>query len=374
MNITVVGGGNVGTLIAGEFTKRGNKVTIYTRDKSRWCNEITVNDLDVGEEYKYVPYKITENIEDAVSDAEIIFITLPPFASKKFIFDSQEYIKPYTWVGFYPGTGGIEFICSDLIKKGCIIFGTQRICSVVRLKKYGEYVVTSGKRKELFLGTIPKNKSGEVSNVIGELLDIKVNPLPNYLNVTLTPSNPILHPSRLYSLFKDYKEGMVYKDIPLFYEDWTDEASNYLISCDNELHQVLDKINVDSSYIIPLIKHYESTDCESLTRKIRTIKSFKGITSPSIETSSGFIPDLENRYFTSDFPYGLVIIKAFAILCDVSTPNIDMIISWYQNVIKKEYVNISENKLGIDSDDLSLPQLFGINSIYDIENYYTKEI
>lgn len=372
MNITIVGGGNVGTLLAGEFTKKGNKVTIYTRDKSKWKEEITVLDKDTNIEYKYIPYKITENIKEAMESAKIIFITLPPFASKKFILESQEYIKPNTWVGFYPGTGGIEFISSKLIEKGCIIFGTQRISSVVRLKKYGESVVTSGKRKELFLGTIPENKKVDVSKKISELLDIKITPLPNYLNVTLTPSNPILHPSRLYTMFKDYKEGVTYKNIPLFYEDWTDEASKYLIACDNELHQILDKINIDTTYIIPLLDHYESNDYKSLTKKITSIKSFKGITSPCIETKEGYIPDLENRYFTSDFPYGLVIIKAFAMICNVKTPNIDTIISWYQNIVNKEYINISKNILGSDSKELSLPQLYGINDIDDIEKYYTK--
>ena len=45
MNITVVGGGNVGTLIAGQLTLKGNKVTIYTRDVSKWSNEITILDV-----------------------------------------------------------------------------------------------------------------------------------------------------------------------------------------------------------------------------------------------------------------------------------------------------------------------------------------
>ena len=80
--------------------------------------------------------------------------------------------------------------------------------------------------------------------------------MPNYLSVSLTPSNPILHPTRLYSIFKDYQEGMVYKNIPLFYEDWTDEASTYLIKCDKELRQILNKIKVDTSHIVPLLKHY----------------------------------------------------------------------------------------------------------------------
>ena len=66
MNITIVGGGNVATLLAGEFTKKGNNVTIYTRDKSKWQNEITVLDKDTDIEYTYTPYKITENIKESV--------------------------------------------------------------------------------------------------------------------------------------------------------------------------------------------------------------------------------------------------------------------------------------------------------------------
>ena len=372
MNITIVGGGNVGTLLAGEFTKKGHIVTIYTRDTTLWSKEITVLDKDTDLEYKYTPHKITSDIKEAVENAEIIFITLPAFACKNFILQSEEYIKPNTWVGFYPGTGGIEFISKDLIEKGCIIFGTQRICSVARLKEYGKYVVTSGKRKELFLGAIPYDKTKEISKKVSELLDIKTNPLPNYLNVTLTSSNPLLHPTRLYSIFKDYQDGYVYERIPLFYEEWNDDASEILIKCDEELHQILNIINIDLSYIIPLLKHYESKDSKTLTNKIRSIKSFKGIKTPYIELENGYIPDLSNRYFTADFPYGLVIIKAFAMICDIKTPSIDLIINWYQSIINKEYINLEKNTLGVDSKELSLPQLYGINTIKDIEKYYNK--
>ena len=372
MNITIIGGGNVGTLLAGEFTKKGNKVIIYTRNKKIWKTKITVFDKDNNKEYTYTPYKITENIKEAVQNANIIFITLPSFASKEFIEKSKEYIKPNTYVGFYPGTGGIEFISKDLIEKGCIIFGTQRIASVVRLKKYGEYVITAGKRKELFLGAIPYNKTKEVSKIVSQLLEMKITPLPNYLSVSLTPSNHILHPSRLYTIFKDYKEGKTYKHIPLFYEDWNNESSKYLIKCDEELHQILNKINIDTTYIIPLLQHYESVDEKSLTNKIHSIKSFKGIETPSLELENGYIPDLSNRYFTEGFPYGLIIIKSFAMICNVKTKTIDKIINWYQLITNKQYIDFKKNVLGPDVKELSLPQLYGINTVLDIEKYYKK--
>lgn len=372
MNITILGAGNIGTLVAGELTKRGNKVTIYTRDKSRWKDEITVYDKDTELEYKYKPYKITEDIKEAVCDANIIFVILPAFAIKDVINKAEKYIKKDTLVGFYPGTGGVEFVSKDLIAKGCTIFGTQRVCSVVRLKKYGEYVVTAGKRKEMFLATIPHDKAQEVSKLFEELFEVKTYPLPNYLSVTLTPSNPILHPSRLYNIYKDYKKGKVYDKIPLFYEDWTDNSSKLLIACDEELHNILKKINLDTKDVKPLLEHYESTNYKEMTNKIHSIQSFKGITSPYVEVENGFIPDLDNRYFTADIPYGLVIIKAFALICNVITPSIDMVLEWYQNIMNKEYIDLNNGKLGKDSKDLNLPQLYDIETIEDIENYYSK--
>lgn len=372
MNITVVGGGNVGTLIAGQLTLKGNKVTIYTRDVSKWSKEITIFDTDINKESTYKPFKITDNISDAVSFADVIFITLPAFAIKEFIKRAEKYIKTGTLVGIYPGTGANEIVCSELIDKGCIIFGTQRICSVVRLKEYGKYVITSGKRSTMYIGVLPISYGEKVRKLFSELFEINTILLPNYLNVTLTPSNPILHPSRLYCIFKDYYIGKIYDKIPLFYEEWTDETSKILISSDQELHTILNKISLNTTYIKPLLEHYESTNYTELTNKIHSIKGFKGLKTPFKKLDNGFIPDLDSRYFTADIPYGLIIIKAFGLLYSVDTPTIDTIINWYQQIVNKEYINLLNNSLGKDSVELNLPQLYGIDSDEKVKKFYSK--
>jgi len=373
MNISVIGGGNVGTLIAGQFTSKGHKVTIYTRDVKKWSKDkITVFDCDLNKEYSYIPYRITSNVKEAVMNAALIIITLPSFAIKNFIVSAKDYIKKGTIVGIYPGTGANEFECGELIDKGCIIFGTQRICSVVRLKKYGKYVVTSGKRKKMYIGVIPIKYGEEIRSLFSELFDIETILLPNYLNVTLTPSNPILHPSRLYSLFKDYKAGIKYDRVPLFYEEWNDESSQILINCDKELHNVLNKISLDTSYIRPILEHYESTNYIEMTNKIRSISSFKGLKTPCIKESDRFIPDLQSRYFTADIPYGLIVIKSFAMIYSVNTPTIDLIISWYQQIVNKDYINLKSNTLVEDSIDLNLPQLYGLNNDEKIIKFYSR--
>lgn len=372
MNITVVGGGNVGTLIAGQLTLKGNKVTIYTRNVSKWSKEITIFDVDTNKEYIYSPFKITNNIFEAVNSADIIFITLPALAIKQFIKNAEKYIKKGTIIGIYPGTGANEIVCSELFDNKCIIFGTQRICSVVRLKEYGKYVITSGKRNTMYIGVLPISHGEKIRKLFSELFEIDTVLLPNYLNVTLTPSNPILHPSRLYSIFKDYYFGKVYDKIPLFYEDWTDESSKLLINCDLELHTILNKMSLDTSYIKPLLEHYESNNYTELTNKIRSIKSFKGLETPSKKIDNGYIPDLNSRYFTADIPYGLIIIKSFGILYSVNTPNINIIIDWYQKIVNKEYIILSNDTLGKDAIELNLPQLYGINSDIKVKKFYSK--
>lgn len=46
MNITVIGGGNIGTLMAAEAANKGHKVTIYTSKPELWQNKIEVYDIN----------------------------------------------------------------------------------------------------------------------------------------------------------------------------------------------------------------------------------------------------------------------------------------------------------------------------------------
>ncbi|MCS3234927.1 NAD/NADP octopine/nopaline dehydrogenase family protein [Phocaeicola vulgatus] len=58
----------------------------------------------------------------------------------------------------------------------------------------------------------------------------------------------------------------------------------------------------------------------------------------------GFLPDFKSRYFTEDFPFGLLIIKSIAEVLNICTPNIDKILLWGQDVLNKEYIHEGELK------------------------------
>ncbi len=71
--------------------------------------------------------------------------------------------------------------------------------------------------------------SEEICRNMISIFDMPCKSLPNYLSVTLTPSNSIFHTSRLYSLFKNWHEGITYLRNIMFHEEWNDEVSEIMI-------------------------------------------------------------------------------------------------------------------------------------------------
>jgi hypothetical protein len=137
------------------------------------------------------------------------------------------------------------------------------------------------------------------------------------------------------------------------------DSSKLLIDMDAELDVILKKLfenGVNTSGIIPILQHYESTNAVELTNKITSIQGFKGLTTPSVETNKGLIPDFDSRYFTSDFPFGLDLILAVAEIVGVECKHMKEVSNWYHNItgdIKR--FNLHE---------------FNINKIRDLVEFY----
>ena len=321
-NIAVIGGGNIGTQFACICAAAGYKVNVLSSKPQLYDGVLEViNELDevtVG-----IINKVTSKVDEAIEDCQIIFIAQPAFMLKQEAEKMLPYIKKDMNICVLPGTGGAEFAFRECMKAGATLFGLQRVPTVARLEQYGKRVRCEGLRNELFLASIPSSKAEGLSEFMSFLWGIPCTVLPNYLSVTLTPSNPILHTTRLRTLFADYEEGVVYDRNPLFYGEWNDASSVLLLACDDELQKMLmlmDKL--DLHYVRSLKLHYESNTAEAMTKKLSSIKSLHNLASPMKQVEGGWIPDFKSRYFTADFPYGLAIIEELASVLRFNAPNI----------------------------------------------------
>lgn len=333
MNITIAGAGNVGTQLAVHAASQGNNVIIFSSKPDKIQKILSIEDNQGNILLQGEIARATDEPQIAFSNADVVLVTVPAYCMEGIAKQILPYMKRGVKIGLIPGMGGGECAFRKCLDKGAIIFGLQRVPSVARLVEYGRRVCAVGYREELHIASLPGRYAEECCEIFQDIVRMKCNVLPNYLNLTLTPSNPILHTTRLMVLFKDYMKGMYYDRIPLFYEEWNDETSELLLRCDEEVQCICKNLSqFDLSYVKSLKIHYESDDAKSLTEKIRSIQGFKGLKAPEKLMSKGFVPDFESRYFKADFPYGLEILVQIANLIDVDVPNMKMVLNWYHNL------------------------------------------
>lgn len=333
--VCICGGGSLGHVIAGYLSaKKGIAVNILTQRPLQWSRELRISTPE-GDILCGKLNVISDNPKEALCDASIVLLCLPGYAIKSELIKIKPYVSEHTYVGSVFSSTGFFFEALDLLDKDIPLWGFQRVPFIARTDVYGESAHLLGYKNSHNIAIEHCNDKEEFRKVIEDLFDAPVHLLNNYYEASFTNSNPILHPSRLYTLFKDWNSDTYYDHQFLFYEEWTNEASELLMALDNELFRVLAKLPVASDYLVPILPYYESHDAESLTRKIRSISGFKGIKTPMIFTAQGWQPDLNSRYFQEDFMYGLRYIHQEAHRLGIAVPMIDRVFDWGMELVAR---------------------------------------
>ena len=335
MKICICGGGNLGHVVAGFVAAQGkHDVRILTQRPEQWSENLII---EAPNQTTYLGHLngIYSDAKQAVSDAEIVLLCLPGFAIRNTLLQIKDYLMPDAAVGTVVSSTGFFFQAIELLPKEQTLFGFQRVPFISRVIEYGHRASLLGFKDSLNLAVEHTDHPEQLRDVLADMLQTPIQLLSNHYEASLSNSNPLLHPSRLYSLWKDWKEGDIYSRIPLFYEEWTDEAAQLYIDMDQELQTLLEQLPVRKGSIPTVLDYYESTDAESLANKLRSITAFKGIKSPMKEVEGGFVPDIKSRYFTEDFPYGLAVVHKLAQEKNVDAPTIERVLEWGMKMLKQ---------------------------------------
>lgn len=348
MKITIAGGGNIGTQFAVHCAEKGHEVTIYTSAPDLFEKHLYIVDENGNITHEGDIRRAVHDPLIAFGEADLIIVTFPATMMKAISDLIYEYSDKKTIIGVVPGNGGSECAFRKCIERGNVFFGIERVPAIARLITKGKIVRSIGYRNELHISSLPIKNAEQCAILIESIFNIPCIVIPNYLNLTLTPSNPILHTTRLRTIFRDYHHGIVYDHLPLFYEEWDDESSELLLACDDEVQKICKALpEFHLEYVKSLRVHYESETISAITKKISSIPSFRGLTTPSKLTDANkFIPDLHSRYFTADFLFGLTIIQQIGEFAGEKTPNINDTMNWYRN-IAEESIEFSFTDYGI---------------------------
>lgn len=375
MKVTVVGAGNMGLAMTGYMAAHNKaSVTLFTGKNVLEKGDLRVNDVERAENSRTNNFICTNDPQVAISEADIIFVTYPAFLRKDFISRYGCYIQDRAFLGFVPGYGGAEYSCVELIDKGVNVFGFQRVPYVARASEDGTGKMAGilSRKNKLFIGAIPYAKTSEISLIVESLLDIPVQPLKEYLSITLAPSNPLLHITGLYNVFKNYEKEHMFERQLKFYEEWNDETSEMLFAYDNELQSICKALSpLDMSEVVPLPIYYESPTPEKMTQKLKSIESFKAVMVPLKKSNGGYVADLESRMFVEDYPFGVCVIKDFARMTGVATPTVDLLLDFYARLSGHRYFE-ADGSYAAEISSTGIPGNNGLNSTEDIIRFYYR--
>ena len=328
--ICLCGGGSLGHVIAAWLSAKGTaEVSILTGSPDKWNKEINVF-LPESEVLTGRLTSVSGNPEEVISDADVVLFCYPGFMIASELERIKPYLKQDTYVGSVFSSTGFFFEALRILSPSQPLWGFQRVPFICRVQEYGSSARLLGYKPcyHIAVENVPDEQKRKFADMISEWFERPVHLLKNYYEASLTNSNPLLHTSRLYTMFGRENEGRVYPRMINFYEDWTVEAADVLIKMDREFFELLKVLPVTEGYLPPILEYYESHDAQSLAAKLSSIAGFKGITSPMIQTEGGWIPDFKSRYFTEDFPYGLKYIWQLAHAYNISTPVIDEVYQW----------------------------------------------
>ena len=332
--ICICGGGSTGHVLAGYLSGRNKAcVNVLTTKPQIWHNTLKIN-LPNGEAINGNLNVVTNNPENVIPQSDIILLCLPGFAIKEELLRIQPFLNSDSFVGSVFSSTGFFFEALKIFDDDIKLFGFQRVPFISRVKEYGKEANLMGYKSSLNIAVENTDDKESFRREMEQMLDIPVFLLKNYYEASFTNSNPILHPARLYSLFKGWHKGVKYGRNIAFYEEWDDFSSELLIKMDAEFFKLNEKLPVRKNYLPTLLDYYESYDAQSLTRKISSIASFKGIMAPMKHTEGGWIPDFKSRYFMEDFPFGLRYIYEKAQEMGVETPVIKEVLEWGMSFYK----------------------------------------
>lgn len=351
--VCICGGGSQGHISAGVIGNNPNyAVNILTRRPDQWSHHFVTKDLS-NKEYHADLVTISSDPGDVIPQSNIILICLPGYAIKAQLEKIKPYITENHIIGSVFGGSGFFIAAQQVFGPTIKAFALQRVPFTGRPIEYGKSARLKGYKPYLKVATLNlQHKLEAIASMIQEWYHTPVFTLSHWLEATLSNSNPILHPCRLFVLFKNWTPDTIYSDIPFLYDkDWDDESSELWVACDQELEQIIANLPINRTEIPTVLEYYGCHNTQELTKKMQSIVPFKGVQPHMIKVEGGYILDASHRYFTEDIPYGLVLIKSFAERVSVVTPNIDKVLYWAQNVMGKEYL-VEGKLIGRDMSDI----------------------
>jgi hypothetical protein len=394
--VAIVGGGSSAHILIPFLSGAGFAVNLLTRRPREWSRNVVAQlhtiHGDILEAFNGKLSKISDNPAEVIPQSKVVVLCMPVSKYRKELHKLAPYLAETeeVFVGTIYGQAGFNWMVDEIKRKFDIdnitTFAVGLIPWICRVIEYGKTGVTYGCKEVNIVAVSPRNRFAALNDLFlinicerwlkkGSFLQVG-----NFLSLTLSVDNQIIHPSRCYGLFLRYKGKWAHQeDIPYFYRDFDQQSADLLQELDADYSKIRSAIkagypNRDFQFMLDYLElerlSYRSANTD-IRESFTTSATLGAIKPPTVQLASGeWVMDRDHRFFTDDIHYGLCIAKWIADQLSLDVPTIDRIINWAQKIRDEKIID--GKKLLIDSESLAaefmsgIPPVYGLNCIDDI--------
>ena len=388
--LVVCGGGNSSHILIPFLRDSIFDVYVYTSRPSQWSNTINLECQDANGNLLDTSYGniilASNNPSELFPDADYVVFCMPVHKYRVALHDIAPYLNKEKEVFLCTlySQGGWNWMVDEIKKEqglnNIVTFAFGLIPWICRIKEYGHIGVVYGVSKIAnFAAVAPGYYFGQITKELikpiceNKIVHERVEQSPNFISLTLSADNQIIHTSRCLGLYKVYgKEWDKKEDVPWFYKDWDDLSADILKSIDAEYTLIRNEFksnfkDKDFSYMRDYMELEQFGYNEGITDIKASFTDFgtlDAIATPVALNENGkWQIDRTHRFFLDDIFYGNCIAKWMAEQLNVETPTIDEVLRWAQ-LMRGEKIISDDNHLLLDSTDLTIPMKTGIPTVY----------
>lgn len=351
-SFTVIGAGHGGKAMAAHLALMGAEIIHYNRTSENIAGVKARGGIEL-ESFEGGPHgfgkfkKVTADIEEAVSDAEVIMVVVPSSAHKDIARFVAPYIKDNQIFILHPGRtcGAIEFnkvlkdagVTADytIAEAETFIYASRSQgpaqAKIFRIKEAVPLAALPAVRTEMVLKAI--------NEVYPQFIDGK-----NVLNTGLNNMGAIFHPAL--SLLNAARIESTHGDFQFYIDGVTPSVARVLEVLDRERVTVASSLGIRARTAMEWLKLAYNVVGDNLYEGIHNQPGYIGIIAPRT---------LKHRYVFEDVPMSLVPIASLAQRYGVSVRGIDSIIRLACIIHRTDYWRLGRtlDKLGIQNLSVS---------------------
>jgi opine dehydrogenase len=344
--VAVLGGGNGGHAVAANLALNGYKVNFFelpqfaeSFERVLRTREIRIEGISIDGTAKL--NLATTDIQQAIKDAEVIFVITPAFGHKAMAEFCAPFVQEGQIIVLMPGSGGsLEFVKifkQKKVKREIVFAESCTLPYGTRLKGPGHVSVLIH-AVVLPTGVLPSRKTKEVITKLKQYYPT-ILPAKDVLEAAINNPNPIVHPvATLLSATRiEHSKGEFY----LYAEGMTPSVARSFESLNEERLSLCKAMGYK-------LYHWDNLDFRNYNLGETEEECRYRILNTSMDAAFGKDgiyagikmkgPEhLKDRFITEDVPYGMVLLSTLGNLLGVPTPTHDAVIQLTSVINRTDY-------------------------------------